>query len=81
MRPKAPKAETEFLSAAIQPAVLALANPALLDDFIAFAVQNGSDRLAFPGRLAKVLRGDTPTAYMTAVMLEWLRIRQLSRQE
>jgi hypothetical protein len=57
---------------AIQPPVSELrANPQALDDFLAFAVRKGADRLLFPGRLAKLMRGEPATAYMVALLTTW----------
>jgi hypothetical protein len=73
MRVKTPVAETRFTEEAIRPAVERLKEDPALADFLAFAVSHGADRLLFPGRLAKVMRGEPPTAYIVALLLEWMR--------
>lgn len=76
MRIKVPASEKAFVSKAIAPALAALKKPAELDNFIAYAVEHGSDRLLFPGRLAKVIRGgEMPTAYVVALLIRWEEAR------
>ena len=73
MRIKVSAAEKTFIAEAIASALEEMRkNPGAIDHFIAYAVTNGADRLLFPGKLAKVLRkAETPTAYMTALLLLW----------
>lgn len=75
MRSRTPKAEKDFVAQAIAPARKRLRRPAELDDFLAYARSHGADPLLFPGRLAKVLRGEPPAPFLVALLVCWERDR------
>ena len=71
MRVRTPTAEKKFIAEAVAPALRRLRQDVALDDFLAYARRHGSDPLHFPGRLAKVLRGEPPAPYLVALLLTW----------
>lgn len=77
VRTKDPVHEKEYVKRVLAPVVRRLER----DEneqvaFLAYArAQGGADALLFPSRLARVLKGEHPTAYMAVLLLEWSRAR------
>ena len=75
MRSRTPKAEKEFIAQAIAPVRRRLRKAEALEEFLAYARSHGADPLLFPGRLHKVLKGESPAPFLVALLLSWHQSR------
>lgn len=77
MRTKDPVHEKQYVQKALAPLVKRLArNVADQVEFLEFArIHGGADPLQFPARLARVLKGEQPTAYMAMLLVDWGRTK------
>lgn len=74
LRVPTPDAERKFIAEAIAPALKRLhKDPLAIDDFLGYARKHGADPLLFPGRLAKVLKGESPAPFLVALLITWSR--------
>jgi len=77
LRTKDPAHEKEHVRKVLAPVVKRLSRS--VEDqveFLEFARTHGqADPLQFPARLARVLKGEHPTAYLSILLMEWGRMK------
>lgn len=79
MRKPRPKHEDSYVRVQVAPIVKAFRkDPLLLIDFYGFAVKTGgANPSLFPGRMAHVMRGEAPTAYVFALLVQFGKKRKI----